>query len=152
MGILAGIARHGRPRGPIQTIESARVTVEGGIEGDFRGAVKPGGRGKRQVSLMEAGDWDAAMRDLGQDKPWWSRRANLLVADLDLPQRAGMILCIGEDVRLRVTQECDPCSRMEEVAEGLKAALTPDWRGGVLAKVVHGGTIAVGDAIRIEEE
>ena len=40
---------------------------------------------------------------------------------------------------------------MEEIAAGLKAALTPDWRGGALARVLRGGDIAVGDEIRIEE-
>ena len=53
MGVLAGIARHGRPRGPIEVLESARVTVEAGLAGDFRGAVKPGRKAKRQVSLID---------------------------------------------------------------------------------------------------
>jgi len=39
---------------------------------------------------------------------------------------------------------------MEALAVGLKAAMTPDWRGGACAKVVAGGHIAVGDKIRIE--
>jgi MOSC domain-containing protein YiiM len=39
---------------------------------------------------------------------------------------------------------------MEALAEGLKAALTPDWRGGVCAMVIAPGEIAVGDEIRIE--
>lgn len=150
-GTLGGIARHGRPRGPIETIDSVEVTIEGGLHGDFRGAVKPGGRGRRQVSLIEARDWDAAMDELGHTLPWWHRRANLLVEGLDLPQQGGVRLRIGADVLLEITQECDPCSRMEEVAEGLKAALTADWRGGALAKVVAGGTISVGDTIRIEQ-
>ena len=150
-GRLGGIARHSRPRGPIETVDHVRVTVEGGLDGDFRGAVKPGGKGKRQVSAIAASAWDAAMRDVGHDLPWWHRRANLLVEGLVLPQTPGLVLRIGAEVRLSITQECDPCSRMEEVAEGLKAALTPDWRGGVLCRVLAGGDIALGDAIRIEE-
>jgi len=39
---------------------------------------------------------------------------------------------------------------MEEILPGLKAALTPGWRGGALARVIEGGHIAVGDTIRIE--
>lgn len=147
-GRLGGIARHARPRGPIETLTEVSVSVEGGLAGDFRGAVKPGGRGRRQVSLIEAGDWAAAMAETGHSLPWWHRRANLLVEGLDLPQLPGTRLRIGEVV-LEITQECDPCSRMEEVAEGLKAALTPDWRGGALARVIAGGTIAVGDMIEI---
>ncbi|RHW16343.1 MOSC domain-containing protein [Sphingomonas gilva] len=150
-GRLAGIARHARSRGPIEVIDHVSVSLKGGLAGDFRGAVRPGGKGKRQVSLIEAGDWAAAMAELGADLHWSVRRANLLVEGLDLPQTAGAVLAIGRDVRLEITVECDPCSRMEEIAPGLKAVLTPDWRGGALARVLSGGDIAVGDEIRIEE-
>jgi MOSC domain-containing protein YiiM len=149
-GTLTGIARHARPRGPIETLDSVDVTVEAGLAGDFRGAVKPGGKGKRQVSLIEAGDWAAAMAELGHDLPWWVRRANLLVEGLDLPQRPGARVRIGGDVVIEITTECDPCSRMEEILPGLKAALTPDWRGGALGRVLSGGRIAIGDAIVVE--
>jgi len=151
MGVLAGIARHGRPRGPIEILDAVHVSVEAGLAGDFRGAVKPGRKAKRQVSLIERSDWDAAMAELGVDHHWSARRANLLVDDLDLPQRTGAIVRIGEEVALEIMIECDPCSRMEEVEPGLKAALTPDWRGGALARVISGGEIRVGDTIRVEE-
>jgi len=149
-GTLAGIARHGRPRGPIETIDHVEVTVEAGLAGDFRGAIKPGGKGKRQVSMIEARDWAAAMAELGHDLPWWERRANLLVDGLDLPQTPGSRVRIGTDVVIEITTECDPCSRMEEIAPGLKAALTPDWRGGALGRVLCGGRIAIGDAVVVE--
>ena len=149
-GTLAGIARHARPRGPIETIDHVEVTVEAGLSGDFRGAVKPGGKGKRQVSLIEAGDWAAAMAELGHDLPWWERRANLLIEGLDLPQTPGARVRIGGQVVIEITTECDPCSRMEEIAPGLKAALTPDWRGGALGRVLSGGRIAIGDAVVVE--
>ena len=148
-GVLAGIARHAFARAPMEAIERATVTVECGIEGDFRGVVKPGGRGRRQVTLMERGDWDAVMAEVGRAIPWFERRVNLLVDGLDLPQVPGTRLRIG-DVVLEVTRECDPCERMEAVAPGLRAALTSDWRGGVCTRVRAGGAIAVGDRIRIE--
>ncbi len=151
-GVLTGIARHGRPRGPIETLEAIDVTVEAGLVGDFRGAVKPGGKGKRQVSLIEAGDWAAAMAELGHDLHWWARRANLLIEGLDLPQTPGARVRIGAHVVIEITTECDPCSRMEEIAPGLKAALTPDWRGGALGRVLSGGRIAIGDAVVVEEQ
>jgi MOSC domain-containing protein YiiM len=101
--------------------------------------------------LIERSDWEAAMADLDREIPWQERRANLLVDGLDLPQSPGALLRIGADVLVTVTGECDPCSRMETIAPGLKGALTPDWRGGVTAKVLSGGEIAVGDEIRIEQ-
>ena len=91
------------------------------------------------------------MAELRVDHHWSVRRANLLVEGLDLPQRAGAIVRIGDAVRLEITVECDPCSRMEEIEPGLKAALMPDWRGGALTRVISGGDIRIGDEIRVEE-
>ncbi len=149
-GTLAGIARHGRARGPIETIDRVEVSLDGGIAGDHRGARKPGATGRRQVTLMERGDWEAAMAEVGRNIAWSERRANLLVDGLDLPKTAGTRLRIGDDVLLEITRETDPCERMEALAPGLRAALTPDWRGGACTRVLAGGVIAIGDPIRIE--
>ena len=148
-GVLTGIARHALAKAPMETIERATITIEGGIQGDYRGVVKPGGRGRRQVTLMERSDWEAAMAEVGRAIPWFERRVNLLIDGLDLPQVPGARLLIG-NVVLEVTRECDPCERMEAVALGLRAALTSDWRGGVCTRVRAGGAIAVGERIRIE--
>jgi MOSC domain-containing protein YiiM len=120
------------------------------VAGDYRGRAKPDGRvTRRQVSLLRREDWAAAEAVLGCALPWTFRRANLLVAGLDLPRRAGTVLAIG-DIRLRVTGECDPCRRMDELHPGLWPALVPDWRGGYLMTVIAGGHARLGDAIRIE--
>ncbi len=159
-GRLIGIARRKRPRAPMEELRSAAVTAAAGVQGDFRGAVRPGRVPRRQVSLLAAEDWLAALRDLGLAEgewpPWHARRANLLVEGLrvngmHLPREKGCVIAIGESLRIAVTMECDPCSRMEEVVPGLMAALLPDWRGGVLGTVLTDGTIAVGDEIRIEQ-
>lgn len=153
-GRLGGIARHGRSRGAIELLEAVSVSVEGGVQGDFRGAIRPGGKGRRQISLITAEGWDAAMADMRLDAhrilAWHARRVNLLSHGIAFPMATGYIVAIGESLRFQVTKECDPCGRMEEVLPGLKAALLPDWRGGILGKVLNGGTIAVGDTIRIE--
>ena len=151
IGILAGIARHAVRRGPMETVERVAVTLAGGIDGDVRGTIRPGGSGRRQVTLIERGDWVAATAQVGRDIAWQERRANLLVERLDLPQVPGVRLRIGADVLLVVTRETDPCERMDMLAPGLRAALTVDWRGGICTRVIAGGHIAVGDRIRIEE-
>jgi len=154
-GQLSGIARHDRPRGPIETLDRVFVTASKGVQGDHRGAARPGKAPRRQVSLIEGESWDAAMAELGLGGdaalPWHVRRANLLTRDVRLPREAGKIIAIGQSLRIEVTTECDPCSRMEEIREGLRAALAPDWRGGVLGRVVTDGEIALGDEVRIEE-
>lgn len=149
-GVLEGIARHDRPRGPIETVPRVRVTEGEGVHGDLRGALRPGKTGKRQITVMETESWAAAMADLGLELPWHMRRVNLLVSGLRLPRQPGAIIRIGETLRIRINCECDPCSRMDEIAPGLKAALLPDWRGGVCGKVISDGDIAIGDEVRIE--
>lgn len=155
MGRLLGIARRKASRAPMEILPHAAVRVESGVEGDFRGRVRPGRKPRRQVSLIEADSWQAAIQDLGlplQNAPqWYHRRANFLVGGIRLPREPGAILAIGPDLRLEITMECDPCDRMDEIVPGLQAALLPDWRGGVLATVLSDGEIAVGDEIRIEQ-
>ncbi|MFK3889823.1 MOSC domain-containing protein [Sphingomonas sp. NPDC079357] len=149
-GVLLGIARHARSRAPMELVDHVEVTLDGGIHGDFRGAMR-GKPYKRQVTLIERGDWAAVMGAVGHTIGWEQRRANLLVDGFDLPQTAGVRVRIGADVVLEITRECDPCERMEALADGLRAAMTPDWRGGACAMVISGGRIAVGDEIRMEE-
>jgi MOSC domain-containing protein YiiM len=150
VGVLGGIARHARPKASMEVLLAADVSLEAGIAGDYRGGMR-GKPYKRQVTLIERGDWEEACRLVGCAASWEERRSNLLVDALDLPQVPGVRLRIGAEVVLEITRETDPCERMEALAPGLKAALLPDWRGGACAMVVAGGRIAVGDVIRIEE-
>lgn len=138
----------------MQVAERVLVTRELGVAGEYRGAVLPGKSGRRQISVLEAESWVEALAELGADPgaavPWQERRANLLVEGIRLPREPGRVIAIGASVRIEITCECDPCIRMEEVAPGLKAALMPDWRGGVLGRVLADGEIAVGDPVWIE--
>ncbi len=145
MGHLVGIARRDKKRAPMETLDKAEVSEQTGVADDSRG--KPG---DRTVTVISARAWREVCAELGQEIPWTTRRANLLVDDIDLPRRAGPIIEIG-DVRLKVTMEVDPCSRMDEQFAGLKEILKPDWRGGVGCSVLAGGSIAIGDAVAITE-
>lgn len=150
VGVIAGFARHAYAKAPMEVIERAEITPAGGIAGDFRGIRKPGGLGKRQVTLMERTDWDAAMAELDRDLPWWERRCNVAVDGFDLPHVPGTLIRLGRDVVLEMTRFTDPCERMEALVPGLFAALLPDWRAGICARVIQGGTVVVGDLIRLE--
>jgi MOSC domain-containing protein YiiM len=143
MGILTGIARREKKRAPMEAIESAEVSRETGVANDSRG--KPG---NRQVTLLFTRNWQATCEELGIDVAWTTRRANLLIEDMNTPGTPGSIIAIG-DVRLRTTMEIDPCSRMDEQVPGLKRVLQSDWRGGVGCEVIHGGSITVGDEISL---
>ena len=133
----------------METLDHADVTVDAGVAGDFRGSLKPG-RNKRQVTVMAAEGWRDALRELKAAVPWEQRRVNLLVEGLALEASKGARISFDSGLVLEVTGECDPCSRMEEIAPGLKAVLLPHWRGGVTTKVIESGPIRVGDNVRIE--
>lgn len=165
-GRLAGIACKPVRGAALVELSSTTLSRAGGVAGDARG--RPG---RRQVTVLDAAGWAAALADLGRqygaqagvqagvqtgaqageypavDLPWTARRANLLVTGLDLAGQVGLELCIGATARLRITGETDPCGRMEALAPGLRAALSPGWRGGVTARVINDGPIAVGDPV-----
>ncbi|MCJ2181637.1 MOSC domain-containing protein [Novosphingobium sp. 1949] len=138
----------------MEPLLSVAVTRAAGIQGDSRGVVSRGKIPRRQVALIEAESWQEAMDELrlfeGMALPWFARRANLCVQGLRLPREPGRVIAIGRSCRIETTMECDPCRRMDELAPGLMAALTPDWRGGVLGRVLDDGPISVGGEVRIE--
>jgi MOSC domain-containing protein YiiM len=51
------------------------------------------------------------------------------------------------DALFEVTIVCDPCRKMDALREGLRAEL--DGKRGMLARVVEGGEVAVGDEIEL---
>jgi MOSC domain-containing protein YiiM len=80
--------------------------------------------------------------------PWTARRANLLVEGVALPKARGGQVRIGP-VLIEVTYPTQPCARMEEAHAGLLKALHPDWRGGITARVLEGGTVRLGDPVSV---
>ena len=60
----------------------------------------------------------------------------------------GGVLRIGP-LHLEVTGQTYPCQRMNEACAGLLSALAKDWRGGVTARVIEGGDIAMGDTVEV---
>jgi MOSC domain-containing protein YiiM len=123
-------------------VDRANVSAETGVAGDWRGKQK-----QRQVTVLFAEDWAAAVAGIEPRAPWTIRRATLLVSGVANPKRVGDVLAVG-DVLLKVTGETEPCKRMEEQLPGLWEALKPEWRGGVTARVIAGGEIEVGDVVR----
>ncbi|MDA1190156.1 MAG: MOSC domain-containing protein [Candidatus Poribacteria bacterium] len=149
MATLLGIAVRDQSRAPMKLLDTAQISVEKGIDGDYRG--HGGCQRARQISIITRESWDAAERDLNHSLPWTTRRANLLVEGVALSERSvGKQLRVGETVVLEITGETDPCQRMDEARPGLRKALEPDWRGGVLCRVVRDGIITVNDAIHLD--
>jgi MOSC domain-containing protein YiiM len=152
-GRLIDIAHRQARRMPMLVRGDGTITQQAGLAGDYKGARHP----RRQITVLAREAWEMALAELvpadlfpesTPDLPWTARRANLLVEGTELPRASGGILRIGP-VRLEITGQTYPCSRMEEAHTGLLSALAKDWRGGVTCRVLEGGRVALGDAVEV---
>lgn len=131
----------------MDVIAEGEITIASGLVGDHKGTRFP----RRQITVLALEDWQSAIGDIGVDivdAPWTVRRANLLIAGLRLPRAKGALIQIGP-VMLEVTGQTYPCRRMEDALPGLMKALARDWRCGVTARVITGGTIRIGDGAAV---
>jgi MOSC domain-containing protein YiiM len=97
------------------------------------------------VTLLSREHWTTVTTGLGPIDPI-VRRANLLLSGIDLLASRGRVLRIG-DVRVRILGETRPCERMDESAQGLRAALSVPWGGGAFGEVLDDGEIVVGTMV-----
>ena len=126
--------------GPMDPVPEAELQAGGGIAGnaDFGG--------RRQVTILEANEWERRLAALGSALDPSFRRANILVRGVDLAESRGRILAVG-DCRIRIDGETKPCALMDEYLPGLRSALYERWGGGAWGAVVGGGRIALGDPV-----
>ena len=126
----------GTPSDPVQ---EATALSSKGLEGD-RSCSEAN---VRQVLFMDKETLDRLDLQPGQIKE------NITTAGIDLTQaKTGQVFFIGEQVTMEVVGECEPCGKMDGIRVGLKERL--NGKRGMLATVINGGDIKVGDAIRIE--
>jgi MOSC domain-containing protein YiiM len=100
------------------------------------------------VTLLDSAQWQEAMHELGVTLPWHTRRANLLLDGIDLPEAVGQQIQIG-DCLFTISGETEPCQRMDELQPGLRNTLSLDMRGGVWARVVRGVLLQVGQRVQV---
>ncbi len=115
-----------------------------GLSGDHYS--NPGG--PRQVTLIQAEHLASVASFLGIDHvdPSQTRR-NIVVRGFNLLSLKGQTFFIG-DCQLKYTGDCHPCSRMEKnLGTGGYHAMR--GLGGITAAVLKGGTIKIGDALRV---
>ena len=120
--------KHGAPVFPVA---GCTAVAEQGLVGDVSY-----GRGTRQVPLIDL----ETLKEF--DLKPGEVRENLTVSGTSL-SGAGQ-LSVGE-VLLEITGDCAPCSTMDEVRPGLQERIR--GRRGVLARVIRGGQIQVGDRV-----
>ncbi len=126
-------------RQPMTSTETATAIADVGIEGDRHAQ-----RGfARQVLIMDRETLDLLGLSPGQIKE------NITIEGVDLSGiRPGQVFFFGDEVTMEATGDCEPCGRMDEIRAGLRETL--QGRRGILAMVLNGGELRVGDSVRVE--
>ncbi|RYY76763.1 MAG: MOSC domain-containing protein [Gammaproteobacteria bacterium] len=143
-GKLEWIGLRTERRGEIKIVEHAEALVGLGLEGDHRCLKTPGSA--RQVTIISREYIHQIAQQLGKDfiDPV-SLRRNLVISGMNLNLLRFQRLQIGEAI-FETSALCDPCSRIDEnLGKGAAAAMY--GYGGLCAKIIQGGHIAVGDAV-----
>ncbi len=149
--LMAHLPRPGRVEWiglrPLRDVAMRVVDRADGIAGKgLRGDRYGGGSGKRGVTLIQAEHLPAiaALSGHAHVDPALLRR-NIVVSGLPVIALKGRRFRLG-GMLLEGTDSCDPCSRME-------AALGPGGynamrgHGGLCARILDGGAVALGDAL-----
>ena len=138
-GRIAALHLNVAHRAPLRRVERAEFVAARGIDGDRHFSEREE-RQVFQVLMIEQETLEAL------DLVPGAVRENVTTAGVDLTSlQVGRRLALGSEVLVEISQPAAPCSRMEEVRPGLRAEL--EGRRGMLASVVSGGTVRVGDSV-----
>jgi MOSC domain-containing protein YiiM len=132
-------ARHA----PLLTPDAAHLTPADGVLGDHYSS-RTGAA--RSVTLIEQECLAAIFSylDVGIPDPMLLRR-NVVTAGINLDALRDRRFQVGGAV-LEYTGVCHPCSRMEALL-GPGGYNAVRGKGGITARVLEGGTVALGDAV-----
>lgn len=147
-GTVEAIQLAANEKGEVFEVPEVRAVAGRGLEGDRY--FVPEGRTqepKKQITLFEAEAADAVNRDYDVEMVPADTRRNIVTRGISLNHLVGVEFRVGE-VTLRGIKLCEPCSRMQRLAE--KKILKPlVHRGGLNAEIVSSGTIRAGDPVEV---
>ncbi|HTN82848.1 MAG TPA: MOSC domain-containing protein [Sorangium sp.] len=132
---------------PMVALAEAELVASRGVAGDCAAAGRAGG--KRQVTLIQREHLPviAALSGGRAEVGPELLRRNLVVSGVNLLSLRSLRFAIGDEVVLEGTGPCEPCSLMDEaLGDGGFQAMR--GHGGITARVLRGGVVRVGAAVR----
>jgi len=137
---------------PLRTVKRIEVVEQKGIRGNGRyfgrNSRRTGQPSKRQVTLMEREQIYAHATTLGLETiAPGAVRSNLETLGVNLIELIGREVRVGEATLLFYEARL-PCEKMDRICQGLRG-LMENNKQGVLAQVIHGGVIRLGDEIAV---
>ena len=128
---------------PVVSLDSVQIDFDKGLEGDrFNGSSD----NPRQVTLIQSEHLPVIASCLGIEKidPALVRR-NIAVSGINLLALKDKTFQIG-DATLEYTGLCHPCSKMERLL-GPGGYNAMRGHGGITARVLESGVVAMGDSV-----
>lgn len=139
---IAVSRKKGTPKTPVA---EAHLSPEHGLEGDAHA-----GPGHRQVSLLAAESLEGA-RSRGLEVSFGDFAENIATVGIDWKTvPVGTRVRLGPEAVLEITQIGKECHSRCAIFYKAGDCIMP--REGVFARVVRGGTVRVGDEVRIGPE
>jgi len=145
-GTVTWIGLRPKRREPLVSVPAVQAIATQGLEGDHRMKKTPGSG--RQVTIISTEFIEQIQHFTGiQSIDPAILRRNIVVTGINLNGLRRQQFRVGE-VLFEATELCHPCARMEEaLGEGGFAAMI--GHGGLCARILEGGNIAVGDTIEV---
>ena len=151
-GELLNIHTAPAARAPMQAHDTVEVIAGVGIKGDrYASDVNTGTYSEfpdiREVTLIEIETIEALARDHAVTLPLHEHRRNLTTRDVPLNHLVGWQFYVG-DVLLEGGRLNTPCRYLDMITQKTVCDLM-EHRSGLNCRIVTGGTIRIGDIIRL---
>ena len=154
-GTIEGIFTTGAAGQPMQSLTEAVAVADHGLVGDRyhdeRGfySERPMPDGGRQLTLVEAEVLESLAAEHGIELTPVESRRNVVTRGVQLHNLIGKRFWIGP-LLCEGTRVCEPCVRLEELTgKPVNAPLV--HRGGLRVRIIEGGTIRIGDSVRLAD-
>ena len=155
-GKLDAIWVRSKRRGAMHALSEAQAEIGRGLLGDHRSTslrLEPARR-TREITLIQAEHIPLVAQWVGKAQlDAGLLRRNLVISGLNLLSMrspfadARLVWQLGDEVLLKITGPCDPCSRMEALlGQGGYNAMR--GHGGLTAMLLRGGRLKVGDVLK----